>query len=134
MNRKILNIVAVFSLISMLLSGVLILQKNQTEKQSLVMRFEYAGRFDVIMTHHGVTETSTRLGLHQVFVSRTVGEPWEISIFTYKHDNDAIPMYVNIKTLEGELIHQSVIITREGLLDIDCINECNVITNTDPIL
>ena len=90
------------------------------------MRFEYAGRFDVIMTHHGISETATRLGLHQVYVSRTVGEPWEISFIIYKHDSGATPMYVDIKTLEGDLIYRSVIVTKESVIDIDCIRECNV--------
>jgi hypothetical protein len=132
MNRKTLIILAVFSISSIILSGVLIQQGRQIVNQSFVLKFEYAGRFDVVMTHHGVSETATRLGLHEVYVSRIVGEPWEISFFTYKHDNDAIPMYLNIKTVQGELIHRSVILSRESSIDIDCINECNVNTYTDP--
>ena len=127
MNNNLKYILAGFSFITLLLSGIIIRQGAQNQHQSLIIEFEYAGRFEIVSSHHGVTETTMRLGLLQVFITRTIGEPWEISFIQRKLEIVNIPMYVSIQTLDGEILYSSVLVTQETMIDIDCITECNVV-------
>jgi hypothetical protein len=100
---------------------------NHSRAQSLIIEFEYAGRFEIVTTHHGVSETTTRLGLYQVLISRNIGEPWEISFIQHKLEIEDFPIYMSIQTLSGEIIYSSVLVAQESMIDIDCVAECNVV-------
>ena len=127
MKKNLVYLLVGFSILSLILSGILIHQGSQNQQQSLIIEFEYAGRFEIVITHHGVSAVTTRLGLYQVFITRNIGEPWEISFIQHKLEIENMPMYVSIQTLGGEILYSSVLVAQESTIDIDCVAECNVV-------
>ena len=127
--KKILVLFLVISSISsLLITGWIVQAGISKPTQTLVVEFEYAGRFEVVYTHHGISESKIVFGEHQVLIFRNIKEPWSISFFAQRIDNAEAPLYVYIKTLEGETVFSTVLATRESVLNIDCTNTCNITT------
>ena len=129
MEKKITLTLIIISTISILLTGQIISESINTETQRLIIQFEYAGRFEVIYTHNQVSESVTKLGIHQIYVSRRINEPWEIYFTVSKIDSVKAPLFIYIRTMEGEEIYRMVLSKQEGYLNMDCNTVCEI-TNT----
>ena len=126
MERKIVFVILVISSFSILLTGKIISDGVKTETQHLVIQFEFSGRFELVYTHRDVSETVTKLGIHQIYVTRKVNQPWEIFFMISKLDSFEAPLFVFIKTLDGEEIFRIILIEQEGYIDLDCNSICEV--------
>ena len=111
----------------MILAGFLI--KNNDLSQSLVVEFEYAGRFEVVFTHHEVSETFLCLGKKQVLISRNIGEEWGVSFFVQRLDYAPNPVFIYIKTLDDVTIFRTVLASHDSFLNIDCASICEIVNN-----
>jgi hypothetical protein len=112
-----------FSLISLMISGVFI-QQDRKITQNLIVEFENAGLFEVTMTQRGVTNSITRFGYYLV-ISRYIDMPWDVSFVARMLEYDPSPLYVKVKTMDGEIIHRTVLVDKDSTLIINCIRLCS---------
>lgn len=126
MDKTLVCALMVLSCSSLFLTGVLVEQDSLNQTQYLVIEFEHAGRYEIFYNPHGVPETVMSLGVQKILVSRTVGEHWEVSFSANRLDGNLSPLFVRIKTLEGDTIYDSVLEKENSVLELDCIEICNI--------
>jgi hypothetical protein len=126
MNKILVYTFTALSCASLLLTGLLVINESKDQTQSLVVEFEYAGRFEVIYTHHGIPETKMCFGVHHVYISRNINEHWNVSFMVNKMETGASPLFVHIKTLDGNTIYRTVLANQESVLFMDCSTICDI--------
>jgi hypothetical protein len=123
-NKLLVYTIALISLSSLILTGILVKNGLSNQTQSVVVEFEYAGRFEIVHTHHGVSETFLGFGKHQMLISRTIGEHWGISFFAQRLDGAEMPLFVFVKTLDGDTVFSTVLASQDSFLNMDCTTLC----------
>ena len=100
MKKILVYILLGLSVSSLVLTGVVVRGGLTSKTQRLIVEFQNAGRFEVVATHHEISETYICTGIKQVYVSRMVGEHWGVSFCVQKLEISNSPLYVFIKTLD----------------------------------
>ena len=126
MDKTLVCALMVLSCSSIFLTGVLVEQDSLNQTQHLVIEFEHDGRYEIVYNPHGVPETVMSFGVQKILVSRTVGEHWEVSFSANRLDGTPSPLFVRIKTLKGDTIYDSVLENENSVLELDCIEICNI--------
>ena len=126
MNKLIVYTLVGLSLLSLSLTGVIVSQGLSIQTENLIVEFEFAGRFEVIYSHHGITQTSLALGIQQIPIARNIGEHWEITFIVQKMEVSSSPLFVYLKTLDGEIIYSTNVVEQDGILDLDCETLCTI--------
>ncbi len=127
MNKLVVYVLVGLSVLSLSLTGVIVSQGLTIQKEHLVVEFEFAGRFEVIYSHHGIIQTSLALGIQQIAIERNIGEHFEISFIVQKIEVSSSPLIARIKTLDGEIIYSTNVVEQDGVLDLDCETLCAII-------
>lgn len=126
MNK--LQTLGLFSLsltLTIILSLVIVGGLNNNT-QELVIVFEYPGPFEIVQTHSGVTDVIPCFGYKEVLISRIVPESWDTHFYTTRRDLNDAPMYIYVKTIDGETLESLVLVGHESVLNIDCQEVCRL--------
>lgn len=127
MKRIHICLLLTFSFACLALTGIIVTKGAQSNQEYLV-EFLCSGRYEIVYVHHGVSEVITTIGVHQVFISRRFDEPWDVSFSVTKYEKRNIPLYVSIKTLEGETVYRTAVAGHDGYLFMDCRLICDKLT------
>ena len=101
---------------------------ENVKTHQLIVEFKASGRFELVYTHNGLSETNTAYGLHQVYVSRFSNEPWNTHFIVNKGEYQNFPVYVCIKSMKNEILYTTVMSSRESYLALDCKDICEKIS------
>lgn len=126
MNKLLASGLFTLSLTLTVVLGFVIVGGLDDGTQDLIIAFEYSGPFEVVYTHGGLTDVIPCFGYKEVYISRVVGESWDTHFYTARRDLSDSPMYVYIRTLDGETLDSLVIVGRESVLNISCQEACSL--------
>lgn len=126
MKKTHIGLLLAFSFACLALTGIII--KGAQPNQEYLVEFLCSGRYEIVYVHHGFSEVITTTGVHQVFISRNIDEPWGVSFSVTKYEISNTPLYVSIKTLEGETVYNTAVAGHDGYLFMDCKLICEKLT------
>ena len=107
------------SLSCMLLAGMVVMQ-GASPNQQYIVEFLSSGRYEIVYVHQCISDIITTTGLHQVYISRNINEPWRISFTVTKLETTNVALYVSIKTIDGEALYNTAIGAHDGYISMDC--------------